>query len=350
METKETELSAREEKEPEKKPLIKAKGLWRATAKLIASLCITTCLVYALYNLHSTQHELKSLKEDFELLRDQLLGLKNTCENWEHGERTKRQTQENDAAFRDRSPGSPRGSVRSRPSFDAPSPSPSPRDVSPSLPLTPFESDNFVKYEENIARRGPSGQSTGPQSTFIRWGRVECPQTSTRIYAGYVGSAHMSRHMGGSSELECLPMFPSWHSNSATNIQTSTKIFAAKFFLGSHHGIFSSSADNSVITCAVCLSRYSPVITMPGRVNCPNSWLREYNGYMMSTPGVRHEMVFSSRNYCVDKNADYYTGHNDNKGLKLTFLQAGSCYQNMHPCNRYTENHRLACVVCSKVS
>ncbi|XP_067949037.1 uncharacterized protein [Watersipora subatra] len=207
----------------------------------------------------------------------------------------------------------------------------------------------------NINGRATSSPKSSQRSysgdglIFTRWGRVVCPQTATLVYSGYAAAANPVLGMGGSTELECLSTYPSWHANSPTSLQTSTKIFAAKFSLGSHTGIFHQAADNSVITCAVCLSNNSPVVTIPGRVDCPSTWLREYNGYMMSTPGLTNQMFFSSRNYCVDRSPDYYTGHNNNKGLKLTFLQAGSCYQNRHPCKNYRENHRLACVVCSKV-
>jgi len=51
----------------------------------------------------------------------------------------------------------------------------------------------------------------------------------------------------------------------------------------------------------------------------------------------------------VDNNPDFYTGHNDAHGLKLTFVQAGHCYNNELPCRDYTRENILGCTVCSKL-
>ncbi|XP_067950047.1 short-chain collagen C4-like [Watersipora subatra] len=207
------------------------------------------------------------------------------------------------------------------------------------------------KRESTASSRGRPGSSNGSGgigSTFVRWGKVTCPQVSTLLYSGYAAAANPWYGMGGSTELECLSTTPSWHGNATTTVQTSTKLFAAKFSLGSFHGIFDTAADNSVITCAVCLTTKAPVITLPGRVECLNGWHKEYNGYLMATSAVRYEIFFSSRNYCIDRNPDYYTGHNDTMGMKLTFLQAGGCYGGLYPCHSYTENNILACTVCSQ--
>ncbi|XP_067949079.1 uncharacterized protein [Watersipora subatra] len=200
--------------------------------------------------------------------------------------------------------------------------------------------------------RSRSGQTTsgGGSSSFVRWGKVNCPQVATLAYAGYAAAANPWYGMGGSTELECLSTSPSWYNNSPTAIETSSKLFAAKLDLGLHTEIFDSAAHQSVLTCAVCVTNKSPVITIPGRVDCLSGWHREYNGYMMTTSGVRYEMYFSSRNYCVDMSPDYYTGHEDSNGLKLTFLQAGNCYNNRSPCHSYIENNLMPCTVCSKYS
>ncbi|XP_067948675.1 short-chain collagen C4-like [Watersipora subatra] len=195
-----------------------------------------------------------------------------------------------------------------------------------------------------------SSTATGSGSTFIRWGRTTCPQVADLVYAGYAAAANPGSGRGGSTELECLSTSPSWHANSVTSIQTPTKLFAAKFSLGRFAGILPDSADNSVITCSVCITAKAPVITLPGRVNCLSGWHKEYNGYLMATSALQNEVFFSSKNYCVDKEPDYYEGHNDSNGLKLTFLQAGGCYRGLYPCHEYTENNLIACTVCSKDS
>ena len=57
---------------------------------------------------------------------------------------------------------------------------------------------------------------------------------------------------------------------------------------------------------------------------------------------------FAIKNYCVDKSPDSYSGHLSSDGLRLTFVQAGDCYNNKYPCSAYPDNNRLPCVVCTK--
>ncbi|XP_067950048.1 short-chain collagen C4-like [Watersipora subatra] len=196
-------------------------------------------------------------------------------------------------------------------------------------------------------RSGDSGSSTG--SSFVQWGSHECPQNADNLYRGYAAAANPGSGRGGSTELECLNLSPEWYASSVSNLNTQTKIVAAKFALGDFSGIFDEAADNSVIACAVCITTRAPAIMLPGRFNCSSGWIKEYDGYLMASSPLQDEVFFSSRNYCVDKNPDYFTGHNDANGMKLTFVQAGSCFGGLEPCNVYTENHLLACVVCSKL-
>ncbi|XP_067950053.1 short-chain collagen C4-like [Watersipora subatra] len=197
-------------------------------------------------------------------------------------------------------------------------------------------------------RPGDSGSSTG--SSFVQWGSHECPQNADNLYRGYAAAANPGSGRGGSTELECLNLSPEWYASSVTNINTQTKIVAAKFALGEFSGIFDEAADNSVIACAVCITTRAPAIMLPGRFNCSSGWHKEYDGYLMASSPLQDEVFFSSRNYCVDKNPAYFPGHNDANGLKLTFVQAGSCFGGLEPCNVYTENHLLACVVCSQLA
>ncbi|XP_067950055.1 short-chain collagen C4-like [Watersipora subatra] len=196
---------------------------------------------------------------------------------------------------------------------------------------------------------GRPGDSSSSGSTFIKWGSHQCPQVADRLYRGYAAAANPGSGRGGSTELECLNIAPSWQADSPTDISTQTKIFAAKFDLGPFSDIIPRFADNSIIACAVCFTTKAPTITLPGTVSCLNGWHKEYDGYLMASSPFQNEVFFSSRNYCIDKNPDYYTGHNDANGLKLTFVQAGSCFGGLQPCNQYTENHLLACAVCSKL-
>ncbi|XP_067949842.1 short-chain collagen C4-like [Watersipora subatra] len=228
----------------------------------------------------------------------------------------------------------------------------------PGQPSVPVQSGAPVEVEltgtprlsaSDGAPGRPGDFSSLAGSTFVRWGSHECPQVAERLYQGYAAAANPGSGRGGSTELECLILSPSWHANSATNINTPTKIFAAKFALGEFSGIFDRSADNSIVACAVCITAKALAITLPGTVDCLTGWHKEYDGYLMASSPFQNEVFFSSRNYCVDKNPDYFAGHNDANGLKLTFVQAGSCFGGLEPCNRYTENHLLACAVCSKL-
>ena len=70
-----------------------------------------------------------------------------------------------------------------------------------------------------------------------------------------------------------------------------------------------------------------------------------YSTLYAGKPG---EFYYSSKNYCVDKDPDTQPGHSSAIGQKVTFVQAGTCYNNNRPCNQYTRGNRIACTVCTK--
>lgn len=80
---------------------------------------------------------------------------------------------------------------------------------------------------------------------------------------------------------------------------------------------------------------------IPGTVECPSLWTREYYGYVMT------ERTMSRNSYeCVDADAEIIPGSEVNADGALFFFAEMNC-NNIY-CPPYEEGIELVCVVCTK--
>ena len=115
--------------------------------------------------------------------------------------------------------------------------------------------------------------------TYIRWGRISCPDTE-KTEVLYKGKAAGKRHdqIGGGSNYLCLTDDPVSLPFTAGQQSTSHRnfIYGAEYettdsppALGSNH--------NFNVPCVACYSSVrSTKIMIPGTMNCSSSWTREY--------------------------------------------------------------------------
>ncbi|XP_067943374.1 short-chain collagen C4-like [Watersipora subatra] len=111
-------------------------------------------------------------------------------------------------------------------------------------------------------------------------------------------------------------------------------------------GIFSNSAQNQNVPCAVCYAKTrSSVIMIPGKRSCPdNEWTFEYEGYLMS---AQSNLNWRATFECVDANPEYMEGEGANNKGALFYFNRASCDRAV-PCPPYKPKKAITCVVCTK--
>ncbi|XP_076070774.1 uncharacterized protein LOC143042376 [Mytilus galloprovincialis] len=171
-------------------------------------------------------------------------------------------------------------------------------------------------------------------TTYIRWGRKQCPSNNTELV--YSGGGHYA-NTGSAAEYVCLPSDPNY-------VKTSGKDYGRMYGGEFDDNFFASNADNEDVTCALCRTTLSTsVIMIPGKNTCYRGWKKEYHGYLASRI---YNHVAALAFVCVDINPENIIGGvNQNLG-KLFYGVLTKC--GSLKCPSYINNYPLTCVVCSK--
>ena len=101
---------------------------------------------------------------------------------------------------------------------------------------------------------------------------------------------------------------------------------------------------NHNVPCAVCaVSTCEKVLMIPAKTSCPNSWTREYYGYLMSdNRGSGHTRSMYT---CIDKDQESLPGSHTNIDGALFYHVEASCTGKACP---YDPQKELTGVVCTK--
>ena len=151
---------------------------------------------------------------------------------------------------------------------------------------------------------------------------------------------------GGGSDYLCLPNQPEFLRVSAGHQSHRAKVYGTEYetYASQSPPAFGNLVDHNV-PCAACYtSARGAKIMIPGKVNCPSSWTREYYGYLMTefTANDRQRKSY----VCVDVNAEAVPGSAGNiNGAVLYFTEV---YCHGIKCPPYAAGNELSCVVCTK--
>ncbi|XP_045170141.2 uncharacterized protein LOC123532676 [Mercenaria mercenaria] len=191
--------------------------------------------------------------------------------------------------------------------------------------------------------------ASGSGSSYVRWGRTTCPGNGTDIvYSGYMGTASNDFKVGTGSNYLCLSEKPQWD-HYEDSIESLGKIAGVEYQFVNHRGngasnFFGYNVYNDNAPCAVCHTRRSSSIMIPGRMDCYSGWTKEYNGYLVSGwVGQSHDSEF----ICLDRRPETVVGgKTDDDEARLFFVEA-VCGKSLE-CPPYIHGRELTCVVCSK--
>ena len=188
--------------------------------------------------------------------------------------------------------------------------------------------------------QGPGGPA-GPRSggvIYTRWGKSSRPNiTGTEmVYTGRAGGSHYT-HSGGGANYLCMPLDPEYTLSFLSGVTEHSYVYGTEYQCpldGSH--------DHNV-PCAVCyVSTRETVLMIPAKTSCPNSWTREYYGYLMSENKAFERTMFE----CVDIAQESVPGSEANTNGALFYHVEANC--NGMPCPPYDDEKELNCVVCTK--
>lgn len=192
---------------------------------------------------------------------------------------------------------------------------------------------------------GPPGPRSQGGAVYTRWGRTTCPNTpgTRRLYKGRAGGSWFN-HRGGASNYLCMPEDPDYIQYTP-GVQDWSPVHGAEYEVG---GAYASSRlghlHNQNVPCAVC---HAPTrvtaLMIPAKTHCPQSWTREYIGYLMTEykAGGSYRTEFE----CVDKDAEAVPGGAANTNGAVFHFTEGTC--NGLPCPPYDPQKELTCVVCT---
>ena len=180
--------------------------------------------------------------------------------------------------------------------------------------------------------------------SYTRWGRTMCPKTEQTelVYMGTtVGSAY---NEAGSTDYLCLHPQPQLLKTTAGDQEWRGKLYSTEYESANSPPAFGNMYRHDV-PCAVCYSgARSTKITIPGRLSCPETWTKEYHGYLM---GADYHAPRGSRSpICVDEKPESIPGSPGHNVKSLLYFYETTCIG--IDCPPYTGGAETSCVVCSK--
>ena len=159
---------------------------------------------------------------------------------------------------------------------------------SPSSPSSP----QTHTHTHILGSRGPTGGVV-----YTRWGNATCPSTTGTqlLYAGRAAGSLYTEQGGGANYL-CLPEQPQYSTYTAGTQDARAHLYGAEKVGEGANGPFDFVSNHSV-PCAVCYTlTWRIVVMIPAQYTCPQSWTREYYGYLMANRNNYHRTMYE----CID--------------------------------------------------
>ena len=192
---------------------------------------------------------------------------------------------------------------------------------------------------EEMGSSAPQG-APGPKSggvVYTRWGSSSCPSVpGTRlVYAGRAAGTYYLKQ-GGGAEYLCMPPDPQYNLQYQSGVQGYSSLFGTEY----EHPIEGTYQHN--VPCAVCLAATrATVLMLPAKTTCPNSWTKEYDGYIMAEGHTHPRTTFE----CVDRSQESIPGSQANTNGALFYHVEATCTG--LECPPYDPQKELTCAVCT---
>ncbi|XP_077998536.1 uncharacterized protein LOC144451536 [Glandiceps talaboti] len=184
---------------------------------------------------------------------------------------------------------------------------------------------------------------TGGGNVYIHWGDDECPDSAELVYSGVIGGGFYS-HKGSGSNYLCMPEEPVYDETVSGVSGTGARLYGGEYQTHSF-GPMSQLADHDP-PCSVCrITTRTTVLMIPARNVCPDSWTREYYGYLMA---AHYSHEGRTEFICVDKSAKARPATRISQDGALLYPVEGICSNTGGlPCDPYVNGNELTCAVCT---
>ena len=206
----------------------------------------------------------------------------------------------------------------------------------------------------NAGPRGVNGQRGAPGPTtrgvsYTRWGNTTCPNTTGTqlLYAGRAAGSWFNGQGrgGGGANYLCLPEQPQYSTYTAGVQGGRAYLYGAEYQTpgSADNGPFHSVRDHNV-PCAVCYTLTRGIVVMiPAQYTCPQSWTREYYGYLMANRNNYHRTMYE----CIDHSPQTVPDSAANTNGALFYQTEVKCGYGIS-CPPYDAQKEVMCVVCTK--
>lgn len=149
-----------------------------------------------------------------------------------------------------------------------------------------------------------------------------------------------SSHKGAAVNYLCLPRDPLW------GTYTSSCNNQAYIYGAEYERVVEDRTDQSLVNqdapCAVCRTKRSTTLMIPGRNECYEGWTREYHGYLAAG---RYTEEAGTEYVCLDYLPEAVYGGSSSTNNKVFYPVEGAC--GSLKCPPYVNCRELTCVVCS---
>ncbi|OWF51101.1 short-chain collagen C4-like [Mizuhopecten yessoensis] len=187
--------------------------------------------------------------------------------------------------------------------------------------------------------------NVGGGSTFVRWGRTDCPANLTElVYSGLAGGSWYD-HSGAAVDYLCLPPDPEWLQTTVVPDDYTGRLYGAEYESFNGYTLFGPQSHNEEVPCAVCRSTsFVSSVMIPARTTCYSGWTKAYSGSLASGS---YAHVAASQYVCVDENPQPVVGGADRDDNGKMFLGVKAFCGSLR-CPPYQQDKFLSCVVCMK--
>ncbi|XP_076100461.1 uncharacterized protein LOC143069593 [Mytilus galloprovincialis] len=172
-------------------------------------------------------------------------------------------------------------------------------------------------------------------------GKTSCPEESKIVYDGYAAGKKHNIDGSGANAL-CLPKISEWKDyNSGVNTWTG-RVYGIEYEIIQNRP-YSKTFHDKDVPCAVCQSKRTTVLMVPGKVTCHAGWHKAFSGYLMSQSSTNGR---SPTEYiCVDEKLDSVPGGDRDINDAVVYPVEAVC--GSLKCPPYVNGRELTCVVCS---
>ena len=196
---------------------------------------------------------------------------------------------------------------------------------------------------------GPRG-NPGPSNNgviYTRWGNSTCPSTpgTQLLYAGRAAGSWFNRQgSGGGANYLCLPEQPQYLNYTPGTQNGRAYLYGAEYQTTVASNGPLDSVTNHNVPCAVCYTLTRGIVVMiPAQYTCPQSWTREYYGYLMANRNNYHRTMFE----CIDQSLQTVPGSEADTNGALFYHTEVKCKYGI-ACPPYDAHKEVTCVVCTK--